>query len=319
MSEAQIAHKLETLRHALRPIWHFIEENGVQEVEINSPNDVWVERKGQHCKESIKLSKDQIESAIVVIARMAGAEHNAKLIDGRFDGFRIAATLPPVAVNGATISIRKHNPVVLSLDNYVESGQLSEEGKEYLISLVKARKNILIAGGTGTGKTTFFNALVREVDQEERVVSIEDTHEIKVLVPNWVALEASPEFGVTCRSLLKHALRMRPDRVFLGEVRGGEAYDLLQAANTGHDGVMSTIHANNCNSTPTRFENLVLQAGENLEPMAIRQQIAMVFDAIVHIERVRGKRYIGEIALVEGFNTDNNQYQLKRVYKHGGS
>lgn len=308
-----------SLRNALQPVAHLMDDNAVQEIEINGQDDVWVEREGSQLKAEIKITDTQIRTAIQVLARMGNkdAKGGTKdgIIDARMDGFRVAAALPPTSVRGASICIRKHNPVLLRLESYVQSETFDAQWAEFFRRIIAEHKNILIVGSTSSGKTTFANALIAEIDQTERVITIEDTPELKVHVPNWVSLESNEQANITTRDLVRLALRYRPDRIIVGEVRGGEAYDLLDAANTGHDGVISTIHANSSFDALSRFETLVLRGGTNWPHDAICAQIARTFDYVIFMARRKGKRKLCEILELTDYDTDAKKYQYKILFK----
>lgn len=311
---------LDGLANALQPIKTLLEDPLVQEIEINGPNSVWIERAGEQTLTDIKLPDLQIRTAISVLARLSNKDARGGtpdgIIDARLDGFRIAAVLPPTSVHGPSICIRKHSPVLLELEDYVKSGAVPANVAELLRGVVEGRKNVLVAGGTSSGKTTFVNAMIAMIPHEERVVTIEDTVELKVRVPNWVSLESNEQSGVTTRMLIRLALRYRPDRIIVGEVRGGEAFDLLQAANTGHDGCIATLHANSSFDALSRFETLILQAGINWPHSAICAQIARTFDFVVYMTRQRGVRRIDEVLELHDYDTSKSSYIFTNRYKH---
>lgn len=287
---------------------------------INGPNNVWVERAGQGIiKTDVEISEVDIRSAIQLLASLENKEAKARgkesIVDSRLDGFRFAAAMKPTSMLGPSISIRKHNPVHLSLDDYVANGAIPENMADVLRKMVKERKNIVVAGGTSSGKTTFVNALIGEVDPGDRVLTIEDTQELKVKVPDWVPLISNEQEGVTTRDLVRLSLRFRPDRIIVGEVRGGEAFDLLDAANTGHDGCLATLHANNCAGALSRFESLVLRADIKWPHEAIKAQIADTFDFVVFMARVRTGRKLAEIMAIKGFDFDSKRYITEEVYR----
>lgn len=308
------------LRNSLRAVGHLLEDPHVQEVMINGPNNVWVEKAGQGIiKTEVDISDVEIRSSIQLLASLENKEAKERgkesIIDSRLDGFRFAAAMKPTSMQGPSISIRKHNPVHLSLDDYVANGAIPEDMAGVLRKMVQERKNVVVAGGTSSGKTTFVNALIGEVDPGDRVLTIEDTQELKVKVPNWVPLISNEQEGVTTRDLVRLSLRLRPDRIIVGEVRGGEAFDLLDAANTGHDGCLATLHANNCAGALSRFESLVLRAGINWPHEAIKAQIADTFDFVVFMARVKTGRKLAEIMAINGFDFDNKRYITEEVYR----
>ena len=310
----------ELLRNSLGAIAHLLEDDKVQEVMINGPDNVWVERAGYGIvKTDVAIQEVEIQSAIQLLAclehKEAAERGKDSIIDSRLDGFRFAAALKPTSMHGPSISIRKHNPVHLTLDDYVASGSIPPEMAEVLREMVRAKKNVIVAGGTSSGKTTFANALIAEIDGAERLVTIEDTQELKVKVPNWVSLISNEQEGVTTRDLVRLSLRFRPDRIIVGEVRGGEAFDLLDAANTGHDGCLATLHANNCMGALSRLESLVLRAGINWPHEAIKAQIGMTFDYVVFMARVKTGRKLAEIMAVKGFDYESKRYITEHLYR----
>jgi pilus assembly protein CpaF len=229
------------------------------------------------------------------------------LVDARLaDGSRVNIVVPPLCLNGGTISIRKFSKQNLTLDIMVRQGNLSEQMAQFLDLAARCRVNILVSGGTGSGKTTLMNAVSRHIDSGERIVTIEDAVELRLQQPHVVQLESRPPNiegvgAIPQRELVRNALRMRPDRIIVGEVRGNEAFDMLQAMNTGHDGSMSTIHANTPRDALFRLENMVLMAAHNLPLRALRAQIASAINIIVQIERMRdGIRRVERICEIGG-------------------
>jgi pilus assembly protein CpaF len=242
------------------------------------------------------------------------------LLDSRLpDGARVAAVLSPCSVTGTVLAIRKFHGHRYTAEQLVRTGTITPELLEHLRCAVEARQNILISGGTGTGKTTLLNALATLIGPDERIVVIEDTSEIQIAARNLVRLEARreqpPAPPVTLRDLLKTTLRLRPDRILLGEVRGGEAFDLLQALNTGHSGTLSTLHANSAGQAIARFTTCVLQSGIELPYRAIRANIADALDLLVHIERRQGKRLVTQVYRVHGYDDTLDRYDLAQVYQ----
>jgi len=292
----------------------------VQEIMINGPDNVWVERAGVGIQRTeIKITAQEIRGAIVLLAslekKQASEKGKESIIDSRLDGYRFAAAMRGTSMLGPSMSIRKHNPVHLSLDDYVAADAMPEPMARFLEEIIQERKNIIVAGGTSSGKTTFVNAMIGAIDQNDRVLTIEDTQELKVLVPDWVPLISNEQEGVTTRDLVRLSLRFRPDRIIVGEVRGGEAFDLLDAANTGHDGCLATMHANDCMGALARFETLVLRAGINWPYEAIQAQIADTFDYVVFMARIKGVRKLAEIVKVNSFNRDAKQYVTEKIYQ----
>ena len=319
MDALTTASALAALMQSLGPVKTLLEDPQVQEVEINGPDDVWFERSGVQQRSQVKISKAQIETAITVLARLdhkdAKAGTKDGIIDARMDGFRVAAALAPTSVRGPSMCIRKHNPLRLSLEDYAAAGAFSSAWAEKIREMVRAKKNILVVGGTSSGKTTFTNALLGEIPGDERVLTIEDTPELKVTTPNWVSLESNAQKGITTKDLVRLALRYRPDRIIVGEVRGGEAYDLLDAANTGHDGDIAPLHSNSSFDALSRFETLLLQGGVQWPHRAICSQIARTFDYVLFMARRRGVRRLEEVLALHGYDNDSEKYQYEIVYQ----
>lgn len=342
MDRSTKAHSLNLLLETLKPVSHFMNDSDVQEIMINGPSDVWVERKGQMVKTDCQITDIDIRSAISVLASLEGKQAREGtpdgIIDSRMDGMRVAAVLAPTAVHGHAMSIRKHSTQRFVLNDYTKAGAFDlpgesaeDESDEHVFSLpqvnspgdveevlrmiVKSRKNIVIAGGTSSGKTTFLNAMITEVDEQDRVLTIEDTPEVDIRVPNWVSLESNEQEGITTRHLVRLALRFRPDRIIVGEVRGGEAYDLLQAANTGHDGCFATVHANSAFQALSRLETLVLTSGINWPHEAIRTQLAETFNYVVFMARRNGKRQLHEVLELQGYDGQQGKYLYKSIFK----
>lgn len=310
------------LKQALEPITVYLDNTEVQEVMINGPDDVWVEEKGVVTKRDVQINEMQISSAISIVARLVGKEASESskdaIIDSRMDGFRIAAALAPISTRGSSIAIRKHGTRILSLQDYVDSGSISVEVKELLEEIVLGRKNLIVSGGTSSGKTTFLNALARLIPHSERVLTIEDTKELQILTPNHVSFESNEKTGINIRSLVKHALRYRPDRILVGEVRGPEAFDLMRAMSTGHDGGFATLHSNSAEAALTTLEMLVLSTPDlDWKLEAIRSFIGSTFHYVIHLARDnQGRRGIKEVLRIKGFNYERNDYEFEYVFRN---
>jgi pilus assembly protein CpaF len=297
----------------LGPLEPLLADETISEVMINGPKQVYIEQKGKLTLSDVQFRDNAHVLAIatrIVTAIGRRIDESSPLCDARLaDGSRVNIIIPPLAIDGPTITIRKFSKKKIMLDTMVQFGSMSQQMAKVLRIVGRARVNILISGGTGSGKTTLLNALSQMIDHGERVVTIEDAAELQLQQPHIVRLETRPanlegHGEITMRDLLKNALRMRPDRIIVGETRGGEAIDMLQAMNTGHDGSLSTVHANRPREALMRLENMVGLAVANLAPRAIRQQIASAVDMIIQVSRMRdGSRritYISEITGMEG-------------------
>ena len=289
-----------------------IADDSITEVMINGPDDVFMEKNGKLKKIDAHFeSQKKLEDIIQRIVGMAGREVNqaSPICDTRLpDGSRVNVVLPPISLCGPILTIRKFSKNPMTIERLIQLGSLTKEIADKLEVLVKAKYNIFISGGTGSGKTTFLNALSNYIPKDERVITIEDSAELQITgIKNLVSMEtrnanASGVGEVTIRDLIKTSLRMRPERIVVGEVRGGEALDMLQAMNTGHDGSLSTGHANSPDDMLSRLETMVLQGASGLPLQAIRQQIASAVDIIIHLSRLRDKsRKTMEICEVVGY------------------
>ncbi|RMF17557.1 MAG: CpaF family protein [Alphaproteobacteria bacterium] len=297
----------------LGPLEPLLADESVTDIMVNGPHQVFVERGGKLELSDVRFRDDQhlmnvIQRIVTAVGRRV--DESSPICDARLaDGSRVNAIIPPLAIDGPSLSIRKFAKKKITLERMVEFGSISPQLMQLLKVAGACRLNILVSGGTGSGKTTMLNAISRLIDPGERIVTIEDAAELQLQQPHVVRLETRPpnlegRGEVTMRDLVKNALRMRPDRIILGEVRGAEAVDLLQAMNTGHDGSMGTIHANRPREALTRLENMVNMAGLNLPPKAIREQIAAAVDLIIQVSRMRdgGRRcvYVTEVVGMEG-------------------
>ncbi len=298
-------------------------DDSITEVMINGPENIFIEQNGCLFKMDKKFDNQrELEAVIQKIVGLAGREVNQAnpICDTRLpDGSRVNVVLPPIALCGPTITIRKFSKEPMTMEKLIKYGSITSEIAEKLKILVRAKYNIFIAGGTGSGKTTFLNALSNFIPSDERVITIEDSAELQITgVENLVSLEtrnanASGVGQIAIRDLIKSSLRMRPERIIVGEVRGGEALDMLQAMNTGHDGSLSTGHANSTQDMLSRLETMVLQGAAGLPLEAIRQQIASALDIIIYLSRLRDKsRKTMEISEVVGY--ENGQIVLNPLY-----
>lgn len=307
----------------LRPIEHLILDPNISEIMVNGGSQVFIERAGQlEAVPNINLSEAALGAAVRNIARRLGDDVSEikPILDSRLpDGSRVAAVIRPCSIDGITLTIRKFNARNFTIDDLIQAGTVTPELAVLLRRQVEDRTNILISGGTGTGKTTLLNILAGFVPDEDRIVLIEDTAEIRISKPNLVRFEARREQNavpaVTIRDLLKATLRHRPDRIIVGEIRGGEAFDLLQALNTGHSGTLSTIHANSAAQALQRFTSCVLQSSIELPYRAIKSHIADSIQTLLHIERHHGRRFISQVLEIERYATDTDKYEFATLYQ----
>src|SRR6202021_1198303 len=306
----------------LKPIEHLVLDDTISEIMINGADRIFIERSGfLEQIHGVSLGDKSLMVAVKNIARRLGDDiSEAKpILDSRLpDGSRVAAIIPPCSLGGITLTIRKFNTRHFEMGDLIREGTLDRALANHLEDHVLARKNILISGGTGTGKTTLLSILGKFIPQDERVLVIEDTAEIQLAQENLVRFEARREQNglpaVAIRDLLKAALRHRPDRILVGEIRGGEAFDLLQLLNTGHSGALSTIHANTASQALARFTSCVLQSGVELPYRAIKTNIADSLNAVVHIERRPGSRFISEVVELHSYDPDADRFKHSAVF-----
>ena len=300
-----------------------VEDDSITEIMVNGMEAVFLERDGmvhqwnRHFSSREKL-EDVIQQMVARVNRIVNT--SSPIVDARLvDGSRVNVVLPPVAPDGPILTIRKFSREAITMEVLIEWGSITDEAAGFLEALVKAGYNLFISGGTGSGKTTFLNALSRAIPSQERVITIEDSLELQLAIPNLVRLEArnaniEGEREVTIRDLIRTALRMRPDRILIGEVRGREALDLLQAMNTGHDGSLSTGHGNSPADMLSRLETMVLMGGE-LPLAAVRSQIASALDILVHLGRMRdGRRRV--LSIVEVLGYEEEQIRCQPLYEY---
>lgn len=305
---------------ALQPL---VDDPEITEIMVNSHRELFVERQGHmeklnHTFESEEKLEDIIQAIVSQVNRTVN--ESSPIVDARLrDGSRVHVVLPPIALKGPTVTIRKFPSKPLHMEDLIRYGAMSDEAAQILQTLVRAKYNLFISGGTGSGKTTFLNALSQFVPSDERVITIEDAAELQIQsVPNLVSLEtrnanSEGKGAIAMRDLIRASLRMRPNRIIVGEVRGAEALDMLQAMNTGHDGSLSTGHSNGPKDMVSRLETMVL-SGASLPVVVVRQQIASAIDVIVHLARMRdGSRKVLEIAEVIGFA--EGEVKLSSLYQ----
>jgi pilus assembly protein CpaF len=296
------------------PLERLLADDSVTEVMVNGPHDVWVERQGRLYETTVRFNDEShlrriINKMVAQVGRRI--DESSPMVDARLpDGSRVNAIIPPLSLSGPLVTIRKFSKKRLELGDMVRLGTLSTETIEFLQRCVLAQLNILVSGGTGTGKTTLLNALSTSIPDADRIVTIEDAAELRLNQRHVLRLEARPkniegEGEIAIRELVRNSLRMRPDRIIVGEVRGAEALDMLQAMNTGHDGSLCTVHANSPRDALSRVETMVMMAGYDLPMRAIRQQVASALDLIVHLERLEdGSRRVTAITEVQRMESD---------------
>jgi len=307
----------------LRPIEHLIRDDEVSEIMVNGSSQVFIERQGKIQRiPGIELNEKSLHVALRNIARLLGDDisESKPILDARLpDGSRVAAVIPPCSLGGITLTIRKFSARHLTIDDLITLGSLDRELAKVLQTKVESRRNILISGGTGTGKTTLLNILAQFVPDEERIVLIEETAEIRVRKSNLVRFEARREQSntpaVTIRDLLRATLRHRPDRIIVGEIRGGEAFDFLQALNTGHSGTLCTVHANSAYHAISRFVSCTLQSTIDLPYKAIKSNFADSINLLLHIERRSSCRFVSQLLEVHGYNAEADKYELETLYQ----
>jgi pilus assembly protein CpaF len=296
------------------PIERLLADESITEIMVNGPFDVWVERQGRLFETTVRFTDEsQLRRIINKMVAQVGRriDESSPMVDARLpDGSRVNAVLPPLSLSGPLVTIRKFSKKRLELTDMIRLGTLTTETVEFLRRCVLAELNILISGGTGSGKTTLLNALSAAIPDADRILTIEDAAELRLDQRHVLRLEARPkniegEGEIPIRELVRNSLRMRPDRIIVGEVRGAESLDMLQAMNTGHDGSLCTVHANSCRDALARIETMVLMAGFELPVRAIRQQVASALDLIVHLERLEdGSRRVTLITEVQRMESE---------------
>jgi pilus assembly protein CpaF len=302
----------DTLGHG--PIEPLLADDSVSEIMVNGPRDVWIERDGLLHRTPVRFADEHhVRRIINKIVGQVGRriDESSPMVDARLpDGSRVNAVLPPLSLSGPLLTIRKFSKQRLDLDDMLGLGTLTHESVEFFDAALKAELNILISGGTGSGKTTLLNAMSTAIPDDQRIVTIEDAAELRLNQRHVLRLESRPknvegQGEIPIRELVRNSLRMRPDRIIVGEVRGAEALDMLQAMNTGHDGSLSTIHANSPRDALGRVETMVLMAGLEFPMRAVRQQLSAALDLIVHIERFGdGVRRVTSITEVQRMESD---------------
>ncbi len=296
------------------PIEPLLADESITEIMVNGPNKIYIERKGK--LEKVNLTFESDDHLMRIIDRIVSPlgrriDESSPYVDARLpDGSRVNAIIPPLALNGPTLTIRKFSKTPLTVDDLIRFGSITAEAVEFLKACVIARLNIIVSGGTGSGKTTFLNILSGFIPDDERIITVENAAELQLRQEHVVTLESRPpniegKGEVSIRDLVINCLRMRPDRIVVGECRGGEALDMLQAMNTGHDGSLTTAHANSPRDTLSRLETMVLMAGMDLPVRAIREQVASAVDLIIQQSRMQdGSRKVINVTEVQGMEGD---------------
>lgn len=317
----------QTLYEFFEPIRPFLEDETVSEIMINGATHIWVERRGKIVPVEARFeSTEAVLCALRNLAQFVGKrlDERRPLLEARFpDGSRVQAVIAPVAGDGPYVSIRRFQKATFSIERLVEVGALGSATAELLVRYVHEKRNILVGGGTGSGKTSLLNALTGCIPADERVVVLEDSREVQVQRPHAVSLEARPadargEGEVSLRDLFRASLRLRPDRIVIGEVRGGEALELIQAMVSGHGGCLGTVHATHPRDTLTRLETMALMGGLDLPLAALRLQIASGANVLVQVCRMSdGKRLVTEISELHGYDSVQQRYDLRPIFVHG--
>ncbi len=312
----------------LGPIEPLLEDKAISEVMVNAKDQIYIEKSGRLEKTPLRFSSDRavlnvIERIVSPVGRRI--DESSPTVDARLkDGSRVHVIVPPLAIKGPTITIRKFSKTPYTVRDLIRFGTFTEKMSEFLKIAIQTRKNVIVSGGTGSGKTTLLNVLSNFIPQDERILTIEDAAELKLNQPHVVSLEARPgniegKGAISIRELVRNALRMRPDRIVVGECRGGEALDMLQAMNTGHDGSLTTLHANSPRDALSRLETMVLMSGMELPVKAIREQIKSAIDLIVQQTRFKdGVRRISAISEVQGMEGDAIVLQDIFLYETSG-
>jgi pilus assembly protein CpaF len=305
------------------PLERLLADDSVTEIMVNGPFDIWVERQGRLYQTTVRFKDEShlrriINKMVAQVGRRV--DESSPMVDARLpDGSRVNAVLPPLSLTGPLVTIRKFSKRRLEMSDLIQLGTLTTEAVEFLERCIEAELNMLISGGTGTGKTTFLNALSTAIPDSDRIITIEDAAELRLNQRHVLRLEARPkniegEGEIDIRELVRNSLRMRPERIIVGEVRGAEALDMLQAMNTGHDGSLTTVHSNTPRDALARIETMVLMAGYDLPVRAIRQQVVAALDLLIHLERLEdGSRRVTSIVEVQRMESET--ITLQELFK----
>ena len=307
----------------LGPLEPLLADPGISDILVNGPQQTWIERRGKLERSAVRFDDDAHLRRVIdrIVSRIGRrVDEMSPMVDARLpDGSRVNAVIPPLAIDGASLSIRRFGGDALTLQELVRLQALTPGMAELIAALVQARLNVLVSGGTGSGKTTLLNAMSASIPASERIITIEDAAELQLQQPHVVRLESRPpniegEGEVSQRALLRNSLRMRPDRIILGEVRGAEVLDMLQAMNTGHDGSMTTLHANSPRDALTRLEHMLGMAGLQLDGRSVRQQIGSALSVVVQVSRLSdGQRKV--VSLQEITGTEGDVVSMQEVFR----
>jgi pilus assembly protein CpaF len=313
-SRQRVIRRIEDEVLGLGPLEPLLADKTISDILVNGPRQVYVERRGKLELTDITFTNDA--HLLNIIDRIVSAvgrriDESSPMVDARLkDGSRVNAIIPPLALDGAVLSIRRFAVELLTIDDLIKLGSLTQAIAQVMSAIVKARLNVVVSGGTGAGKTTLLNLMSGFIPECDRIVTIEDSAELQLQQPHVVRLETRPpniegRGAITQRDLVRNSLRMRPDRIVLGEVRGGEALDMLQAMNTGHDGSLTTVHANTPRDALGRIENMVSMTGINFPTKALRSQIASAIDIVIQVERMEdGRRRVVSLQEINGMEGD---------------
>jgi len=302
----------------VNPVWKMLEDlgtkKGINEIVINGPKNIFVERGGEFIGLNVGLTKSDIFGFVKDVAdfNKKVCDHKNPILDGNLpDGSRVNIILEPFTSDGAAVTIRKYTRTSINLEEHSQSFGIPQKWVPFFKSIIQSRMNIVVAGGTGVGKTTFMNMLLKEISPDQRIITIEDTLELNISNPNIVRLEAGTkledgESNISMRDLVKNTLRMRPDRIILGEVRGGEVFDLLQAMNTGHEGSMTSVHANSSIECLSRLETLFMMAGFDIPYHVVRRHISQAVDYVIQLGRgAGGRRVVQQVLEINNLEGNN--------------
>lgn len=302
---------LTSFMDALAPLRAVFDDESVREIMINGPSDVFIRQRGPDQRYEVELSANAIRTAITILASISDkvVDSERLTLSGRLPGLRIEACLPPVAVKGPSMCVRRHATSIFTFEDYIKAKTITTQQARVIEGLIAKQKNVLIAGGTYSGKTTLMNCVLSLIDPDQRLFVIEQVQELRIAAPNHVLVECDPEQGVTARTAVRMGMRYSPHRVILGELRGEEANDWLDACNTGHPGSCATIHADGAADALQRLESLVLMAKTGMPYEAIQARIGSSVHAVLFIEQKNGERRLSQICHIDGFDRVRGEYK----------